>query len=441
MNYTESQKQIISRIYSVVPKNSIWMDELLKISSISFSEKIETACTNLETKEMILNENFIDEYCQSDEHLLMLILHELYHIIMGNILIPMSIDSNMEINIIILDSIINARLCKIFKEQKYVSFFEETYPHADSFPECILRPKCEETPEEFYPVLDLLYESNDASYEKVLKMLQEIFKNNPQEDTQNETTQEPLNEEQLSNIEEKYDEILSKKPETREQIIQEVNGKSFKFVPFSTEEINGWIAKIKDIFENELEHEKRYVMTSYDPNLPSGTMSTFMPSIHDRTHLSKTLLYENRPLLFNKKVSYIEKSKKEEIKTPIYLDVSFSMAPFLDRVQYLLSSIMQTYKFKLYAFSTDVSELPTDKVKKGKFSTRGGTDINALFKHYFSLKREEQSEKIFIITDQIFYENIKDEYSDKMARNDTEVHFWNIVNGWRTIYCPQPSEE
>lgn len=83
MNYTESQKEIISRIYSVVPKNTIWMDELLKISSISFSEKIETACTNLETKEMILNENFINEYCQSDEHLLMLILHELYHIIMG----------------------------------------------------------------------------------------------------------------------------------------------------------------------------------------------------------------------------------------------------------------------------------------------------------------------------------------------------------------------
>lgn len=440
MNYTESQKQIISRIYSVVPKNTIWMDELLKINSISFSDKIRGARIYVEEKRMTLNENFINEYCQSDEHLLMLILHELYHIIMGHKLILAPINSLL-IDNTIKDSIINAHLCKTFKEEKYVSFFEETYPHPGSFPECILRPKCEETPEEFYPVLDLLYESDDASYEKVLKMLQEIFKNNPQEDIQNETPQEPLNEEQLSNIEEKYDEILSKKPETREQIIQEVNGKSFKLVPFSTEEMNGWIAKIKDIFENELEHKKRYVMTSYDPNLPSGTMSTFMPSIHDRTYLSKTLLYDNRPLLFNKNVSYVEKSKKEEIKTPIYLDVSFSMAPFLDRVQYLLSSIMQTYKFKLYAFSTDVSELPTDKVKKGKFSTRGGTDINALFKHYFSLKREEQSEKIFIITDQIFYENIKDEYSDKMARNDTEVHFWNIVNGWRTIYCPQPSEE
>lgn len=137
----------------------------------------------------------------------------------------------------------------------------------------------------------------------------------------------------------------------------------------------------------------------------------------------------------------LKKAKKPEIKTPIYLDISFSVLPFLDRIRLLLSAIMQSYKFKLYCFSTDVKKLTIDEVENGKFSSGGGTNINEVFKHYFSLKREERGEKIFIITDEIFYEKLKYEYRSKIRKNDMEAHIWNISNGNHSIYFGALPEE
>ena len=147
----------------------------------------------------------------------MLVMHELYHIILGHTHL---FKRHTEIDNIAFDSVINAILCRMFPEEEYVSFFTSINPD-ESFPGSILRPIGSNTPLQFIPILKNLYCTNTGTYFEVYeciscelkKMLEEgkikyILLGNHQDD--NDDINNPLLKKML-------DKVISKWP--REMIV------------------------------------------------------------------------------------------------------------------------------------------------------------------------------------------------------------------------------
>ena len=74
-----------------------------------------------------------------DAHLFMLVMHELYHVILGHTtLFPHA----TEVRNIVFDAVINAILCSLFPKPEFTSFFTDYNP-SDKMPFALLRPKGE----------------------------------------------------------------------------------------------------------------------------------------------------------------------------------------------------------------------------------------------------------------------------------------------------------
>ena len=82
---TPEAAAIRERIFNVLPAASYQMEKLFGLFDIEFSEETQTACVECRTTpRLLLNKAFLDEYCQDDGDLFLLILHELYHVILGH---------------------------------------------------------------------------------------------------------------------------------------------------------------------------------------------------------------------------------------------------------------------------------------------------------------------------------------------------------------------
>ena len=123
------EEKIIARILDVIPHpssdrlrgslrsgdiRSFELTTFLSLFRVRFSEKTKTACVTCGgSPELLLNKDFIEAHCQTNEHLFMLVLHELYHVILGHTtLFPRA----TEVRNIVFDAVINAILCSLFPE-------------------------------------------------------------------------------------------------------------------------------------------------------------------------------------------------------------------------------------------------------------------------------------------------------------------------------------
>ena len=148
------EEKIIERILNVIPPRSFELMTFLSLFRVRFSNKTETACVTYgDSPELLLNQEFIGCHCKTDEHLFMLVMHELYHVILGHTrLFPRS----TEVRNLVFDAVINALLCSLFPRPEFTSFFTEYYP-PDKMPYTLLRPKGRGTPPEAENALRLLY--------------------------------------------------------------------------------------------------------------------------------------------------------------------------------------------------------------------------------------------------------------------------------------------
>ena len=165
------EERIVARILDVIPPRSFELMTFLSIFCVRFSDKTETACVTCgESPELLLNKEFVEEHCKTDEHLFMLVMHELYHVILGHTrLFPRS----TEVRNLVFDAVINALLCSLFPQPAFTSFFTDYYP-SDKMPFALLRPQGNGTPPAAEDALNLLYGGTGTGtyydvYEALLK--------------------------------------------------------------------------------------------------------------------------------------------------------------------------------------------------------------------------------------------------------------------------------
>ncbi len=85
---------------------------------------------------MLVNPEFVAAHCRSDEHLSMLVLHELYHVLLGHTRLYPRVTSAQNWA---FDCIINAQLCRLFPQPRFTSFFAQ-FVAGDGGPGDLLAP-------------------------------------------------------------------------------------------------------------------------------------------------------------------------------------------------------------------------------------------------------------------------------------------------------------
>jgi hypothetical protein len=128
---------LVSRILDCVPAGTYALRTLFQLVDIVESDEIATAAVEGgQAPRMLVNPGFVERYAATPERLVMLVMHELHHIILGHTrLLPTS----TRLDNIVFDAVINAMLCRAFPDPAGIAFFTDFYA-ADRVPDAILRP-------------------------------------------------------------------------------------------------------------------------------------------------------------------------------------------------------------------------------------------------------------------------------------------------------------
>lgn len=418
MNQEEKIKQ---RIFSVIPSSSLHMMELLKLFSIRFVDNDIThsaAITCNSRPELLLNKDFIDLYCKTDEHLMMLIMHELYHLILGHTKL---FNRHNEIDNIAFDAVINALLCRMFPSDEYTSFFTNINDDSN-FPGCLLRPIGKNTPKEFLDVLNGLYNATTGTYfevyESINKKLSDLLSSGKLQYVLlgNHRDDENVNNPLLKKI---LADVISKWPRENIFIGRDLGGElekrqiNFEKIDKSSKNKMMRLLKKSGVIEGIVtKRKKSSTPIKYDA-------MTFFPNYNDRTILTKSILYRT-PLLFNNQLTN-NNANEHHLKTLVYLDVSGSVKETLNKFAPLLLKPYKNKECLLYAFSTEVVPVTYQEFIKGSYNSTLGTSIDSIFEHYFSLPKKKQAKKILILTDG-YTGKVNGKYYELIKRQKIKVY-------------------
>lgn len=388
-------EQLQSRILRVVPAGTIYMEMLQKIHSMEWSTQTDTCSVSCDVQpRMRFNREFMDEHCGKDCHLLMVILHELHHVLYGHhLLFP---ESGMAHNIA-FDAVINASLSKDFPLPAQDNFFFRYYG-GGLFPEILLYPPADwdnPEPDCFFREVEaacLSEQLGDMPATRVILLRDKLY-----------------NREDTVSYRDVLDLLLSIAFQKHPVLIGS-HGQ------ISTGAGSGSILRGMDMEEKKLRgkflQELRKVLIRagvYRAN-PANyrfpalvederQLQSVLPDRRDRTITAKELLLGMTPLLYNTTSPARVPDHAPVRAAHVYLDVSGSMKDDLPWICGALFPLEKAGACRLFCFSTEVVPWSGKRNGLNELKTTGGTDINCVLKHLADMKPGRQPDKVVLITD------------------------------------------
>lgn len=399
MEETAALEHLKARILRIVPPGSIYMEILQKIHSMEWSIKTDTCSVSCTVKpRMRFNRGFIDEYCGEDHHLLMVMLHELDHVLYGhNMLFP---ESGIAHNIA-FDAVINASLSRKFPFPVQDNFFFRFYD-GGLFPEILLYPPADwdnPEPDSFFREVevtclseqlgdipatrvillrDKLYNGEDTvSYRDVLDLLLSIaFKKQPVLIGSHGQSDSGAGQGGIlrgTDLEDK---------KTRGKFLQELRKVLVRAGVYTS---NPSSPPFLALMEEERQSQ------------------SVLPDGHDRTAAAKEQLMGVKPLLYNSNAPTRIPGWTSAPAAHVYLDVSGSMTDDLPWICGALLPLERVGACRLFLFSTEVAPYSGKGNDANGLYTTCGTDVNCVFKHLLDMPPGKQPNKVVLLTDGLFY--------------------------------------
>ncbi len=129
--------ELIEQVLQSVPAVHYGVSAMLRLLSIEESTEIPTACVSCgEYSTLRINPEFCARHAATKEKMMMLVLHELHHIVLGHTrLFPRA----TKLDNIVFDAVINAMLCHANPAPAYTAMFRDLYDEHDAL-QCLLRP-------------------------------------------------------------------------------------------------------------------------------------------------------------------------------------------------------------------------------------------------------------------------------------------------------------
>ncbi len=125
------------RILDCFPSGTYALGALLRLLDVVETEEVPTAAVECRLQpRLLVNPKFVDAWAPTPEKLLMLVMHELHHVLLGHTRLFPRVT---RVDNLVFDAVINSLLCRMFPAPEHVRFFTDFYSD-ERFPECLLRP-------------------------------------------------------------------------------------------------------------------------------------------------------------------------------------------------------------------------------------------------------------------------------------------------------------
>jgi predicted metal-dependent peptidase len=135
---------LMTRVLSAIPAGAYEMNALLSLLRIDETDTVPTACVSCERRPVLrINPEFVRRHCRTDEHLFLLVMHELHHVLLGHTRL---FRRPTRAHNVAFDALINSMLVLRFPAEAYRSFFLDLYGAEDGPVRLLAPPAGAESP-------------------------------------------------------------------------------------------------------------------------------------------------------------------------------------------------------------------------------------------------------------------------------------------------------
>lgn len=389
------------RLLNALPARAYAMQALLRLTGLEVTRECPTARVTCGARSKLqVNPEFVEQHCASDEHLFLLVMHELQHILLGHTRLFRTVSPAHNIA---FDAVINAGLMARFPGEAYASFFLALYGR-DTGVLRILAPPAPGTAEAPEGALrelhELLYASGDVTAREVFdRLVQAIEEAGPRSGTGGGSCEETgrlLGDHGSGGSGGAGQEEGSLDAGDGEQELREemerlasgwpgaaggrgpVAGRGGELEEGRTRQADP-AAQVLAALRRALsggDVDRRSRRTRLVP----GQRLSFdpVPHLRDRRAVAAraagatVLLYETTTL---------HPRMPERHLTEIYLDVSGSVHSYLPYLYGALARLRALVPDRVHLFSTSVVTIPRAHLMAGRVATTGGTSIDCVLEH------------------------------------------------------------
>ncbi|MBM3977975.1 MAG: VWA domain-containing protein [Planctomycetes bacterium] len=445
MSATElSGETLRRRIYDVLPAASYQLDRLLRLCDIVPTDAVATAAIECSTApRLLVNPRFVDECCRRDEHLFLLVMHELMHVVLGHTrLFPRPTVAHN----IAFDAVINAMLCRQFRDPVYAEFFQRVNDW-QNFPARLLRPAPgwpeapqplpEDANDEERKLHARLYgdDAPNVTYAEIFELLAALLEQrSPRiEDAARRATTpgaEPLPGRSKGDQGIALPVLIGDHASgtdggssldehaATDATLQDVLRRMVKLWPPSARPLSGrdqgrnpsrWLVPKADNPGRAVRAAVRALLRKAGIRAEQGksrrlrrtsgptAVETVLPQLRDRRSAAFERLHGRRPLLFQGETLSI-RARPETAIAHVYLDVSGSVWPVLPVFSSVLLAASRAGEARLFAFSTVIAEIRRFD-SNPRIGNTGGTDLGCVLQHLEGIRRRSRPKHAVLITD------------------------------------------
>jgi hypothetical protein len=405
------------RIFNAVPAATFQMQKLFELLDIGLSAEIPTAAISSGTQpRMIFNPAFVADSCRTDEHLLMLVLHELYHLILGHTRIFPRMTPVMNLA---FDTVINSMLCRQFPQSIYTSFFMAANAW-DKFPSRLLRPPpgwpamdaVRSLPEAEQPLFEMLYgkEGMSLTYFDVFALLRKQLprrrcghylllgdhngRNGASRD-EDRALRDVLLTQAIRRMVEGW-------PPPPFRISGRDTGKSpfCKALPVADQPGARFSRELVRLLRRAgVGAMPRSVAKRREWQTQVTATTSVFPQANDRRARTFQSVYGHDPVFYQADTRQRRLALTPRTLPHVYIDISGSMNA---ATPYLVSALTVPHRrgeCRCFVFSTVVDEIRPRQLSTQKVRNTGGTAINCVTRHLLEIPASHRPRRVLILTD------------------------------------------
>jgi hypothetical protein len=406
---------ITRRLLRSMPASRFEMRTLTRLAGIVATTEVPTASVECKRRpRMLINPQFVADNCPRDEHLFLLVMHELWHVLLAHTrMYPISTRAHN----IAFDAIINAGLMNKFSTPEYRGFFDKMYK-ADEFPYCLLRPPegwpnnpvyredvgpagTKQLMERLYPPFNYHRPRQKPLYEEILKLLLDSGMNLDQlpivllgnhGDPLRNPDGSPINDPFMKNAVKQMAENWSPFRIDGRRMGRGLSEWQVDVAPNYDNARRIFSNVLKQTFGRQEGREYRRAKMPVRANGGTGVLLNPRDrQLHARRALGDTSLRYIQPTTIQARVP------EKPTMAHMYLDVSGSMRKILPHLVGLLIPYAQRRQVTIFQFSTEVTPLHVTDLQRGQLTTTGGTNIECVLDHIASYEGKVQ--KVLLLTD------------------------------------------
>lgn len=455
--------EIERRVLNLVVGVPYGIEKLIQLMDIVITDEIPTACVPIgQSPKLYINPGFVEEYCDTEEKLFSLILHELHHILLGHTRLYKRVTPQHNLA---FDAIINAMLSRMNPEPSWTALFREYYK-PNVFPFYFLRPPVgfpdtavypEEMPEQHRQILYQLYYRNGGSFHEIFHLLcKEITiikvpfpigdaqKSGSSSQNQQSGKKDSEGDGKTFTSEEIVDALLGNHGEDERGHEYHDNPEIFGAIRAIVER---WPQPKDPIVGRSLNNIKSTLKVRIE-KLPTPEQSVKRAIIaasskglikHQKSKITKTKMIQQvypskdrRSFAFSasghSNLLYRKRIPHEEFgiaPVRIYIDVSGSMNYYIPDIISAVVSCQKWVHTEVYTFSNGVVKTTIAELRTGYFSTTGGTDIIDVTKHI----KDNNFRNVVLLTDG--YVGPPSPETIAFIQNKTKLHVVLTMNGFQ----------